>query len=131
MSSILKSEPLFNYFPCKFKNLSLTLAWILTAKLQYIKCLNDNEFLGYKDWRLPNELEVRSLSNSGIPSSERSNWLSTFGFYNFSSVYVQTWSSTVEDSYGYPIGIWVGGGHWDVTFQSGHAWPIRGGYFSD
>jgi hypothetical protein len=36
MSNILKSEPLFNYFPCNFKRLSLSLHLILTAKLQQI-----------------------------------------------------------------------------------------------
>ncbi len=34
MSNILKTEPLFNCFPCYFINLSLSLLFILTAKLQ-------------------------------------------------------------------------------------------------
>jgi hypothetical protein len=38
MSNILKSEPLFNYFPCDFKKLSLSLPRLLTAKLKLIFC---------------------------------------------------------------------------------------------
>ncbi|MHC4310758.1 MAG: Lcl C-terminal domain-containing protein, partial [Planctomycetota bacterium] len=85
-----------------------------SSAVAYIKCLNDNEYLGYNDWRLPNEIEVESLRNFGIPSSEKSNWLSNYGFYNFSSpyamhwsstVYVIPWSSTVEHPFGIAQGI--------------------------
>jgi hypothetical protein len=98
-----------------------------SSTVGYITCLNDNKYLGYDDWRLPNEIEVRSIRNYGVASSQNADWLSSYGFHNFSSVYVLTWSSTIEDTFTPPVGVWVGGGHWDFDFDFGHAWPVRGG----
>jgi len=42
--------------------------------LQFVRCLNDNKYLGQSDWRLPNLNELSSLSNAG---SDTYSWLST------------------------------------------------------
>lgn len=96
--------------------------------VNYIKCLNQNKYLGYDNWRLPNEFEINSLRNYGIPTSDKPAWLSGYGFNNLSPWGLH-WSSTVEDTNGFAVGVWVGGGHWDFEYQSGHAWPVRGGIY--
>ena len=42
------------------------------AALQFVRCLNDNQYLGQADWRLPNLNELSSLSNAG---SDTYSWL--------------------------------------------------------
>jgi len=57
-----------------------------TGALTYVKCLNDNKYLTFSDWRLPNILELRSLTNAGS-----TYWLSSQGFTSLQEEY---WSST-------------------------------------
>ena len=35
------------------------------SALDYVKCLNTNNYLGHNDWRLPNRKELRSLIHAG------------------------------------------------------------------
>ena len=58
--------------------------------LDYVTCLNANSYLGYKDWRLPNVNELKSLLNVG--ESDIIAWLITQGFNNIQSR--SYWSST-------------------------------------
>ena len=62
--------------------------------LDYIKCLNDNEYLGFKDWRLPNKNELRSL----LDYSERSPAIEDD--HPFISAGGMYWSSTTMGTYG-------------------------------
>ena len=41
--------------------------------LDYVKCLNTNNYLGHNDWRLPNRKELQSLVYAG--QSAQDNWL--------------------------------------------------------
>jgi hypothetical protein len=58
--------------------------------LDYVKCLNTNNYLGRKDWRLPNRNELRSLVHAG--QADNSNWLFLQGISNVQSG--SYWSST-------------------------------------
>jgi len=58
--------------------------------LDYVSCLNANNYLGQTDWRLPNMSELQSLVNRGQPS--QAAWLDSQGFVN--SVASSYWSST-------------------------------------
>ena len=57
--------------------------------LDYVTCLNGNNYLSHSDWRLPNVNELASLANAEAGSL--STWLGTQGFSSVQSTY---WSST-------------------------------------
>lgn len=63
------------------------------ATLNKIACLNDNLYLGYNDWRLPNFNEMSSLNNR--EESSPASWLtSSQGFQSFyADIY---WTSTTH-----------------------------------
>lgn len=93
--------------------------------LDYVKCLNTNNFLGTNDWRLPNRNELKSLVNHGQANS--SSWLNTNGFTDVQAS--NYWSST---SYSYAT--WNA---WSINMQDGavssiakkinhDVWPVRG-----
>ena len=58
--------------------------------LNYCVFLSYNNYLGYKDWRLPNVDELKSLVNYG--QSNPATWLDSQGFANTQSSFY--WSST-------------------------------------
>jgi hypothetical protein len=58
--------------------------------LNYVACLNTNNYLGHNDWRLPNLNELQSLMNDG--QSNQATWLDGLGFANTVPDYY--WSST-------------------------------------
>ncbi|MGD0844412.1 MAG: DUF1566 domain-containing protein [Geobacteraceae bacterium] len=60
--------------------------------LVYISCLNNNSYLGFTDWRLPNINELGSLLNFDVPHME--TWLGESGFINVQSWWY--WSSTSQ-----------------------------------
>ncbi len=60
------------------------------AALNYVACLNTQNYLGYSDWRLPNVNELESLSNAQV--SNLVTWLNGQGFSNVPNSFY--WSST-------------------------------------
>ncbi len=94
--------------------------------LDYVRCLNENRYLGRTDWRLPNRNELASLVNRGQPDTAA--WLNGVGFRNARAA--GYWSSTT-----YAPTPW---NSWGVNLHDGavtsfarkhaiNAWPVRGG----
>jgi Protein of unknown function (DUF1566) len=104
--------------------------------LDFIKCLNANNFAGSRDWRLPNANELESVVNTGVPDS--SAWLNSngFGFPGEQQTGVQPgpyWTSGSDASAPFPYSAWdVDLGRGDMpasTIKNGGArgvWPVRG-----
>ena len=67
-----------------------SLVW--QGALNYVKCLNTNNYLGYDDWRLPDTNELLSLGQAG--TSNGAEWLNDQGFQNLSTG--KYWSSTTD-----------------------------------
>ena len=79
----------------------------------YVDCLNDANFLGHDDWRVPNINELRSLVN--YSQQYPANWLRDQGFNNFQAD--NYWSSTISATTSIPDGeqLWS----WHVNFYDG------------
>lgn len=91
---------------------------------EYIECLNNNNYLGYSDWRLPNNKELLSLidhsqSNPALPPNNFS--LPDFRFYWTSDTYLSLYSSgwIVDMNTGLTI---------DANKNNNYVmvWPVRG-----
>jgi len=95
--------------------------------LNYIKTLNSSSYLGYKDWRLPNNNELASLANR--QQSDPSAWLNGQGFVNVQAD--RYWSGS-SDAFN-AVDAWsvsMSGSNMfsftktDYTF---YVWPVRSG----
>jgi hypothetical protein len=89
--------------------------------LDYVTCLNNNSYLGYTDWRLPNINDLRSLVNAG--EADIGTWLTTRGFNNVKGYY---WSSTsyVNSTYNKRSLKMDDGGEGSTN---SYVWPVRPG----
>jgi pimeloyl-ACP methyl ester carboxylesterase len=90
--------------------------------LDYVACLNANNYLGFTDWRMPNRNELISLINR--QQQDSGLWFEKVGFLNTYGVF---WASSSSDEYA-----------WDINFRENHVysnmknntmcvWPVHGG----
>jgi hypothetical protein len=107
----------------------------------YYRCLNENAFLGYRDWRMPNRQEFLSLVHYGLtyPTYEAGSrtWLAAQGFSGVEQEYPS--STTLNSAYydpqsgrsGYAFYLHLGiqDGRMDQSSKYGtyRTWPVRGG----
>ncbi len=70
--------------------------------LDYVKCLNTNNYRGHNDWRLPNRKELRSLINNDQVDSAA--WLNSQGFINvYSGIYLSSTNASYDDY----MNVWI------------------------
>ncbi len=93
--------------------------------LDYVACLNTNNYLGYTDWRLPNVIELGGLLNRELGNSRA--WLNTQGFNNVQSYFY--WSSTtvaIRPSSAWYISMWDGSMVSHIEpLDYYYVWPVR------
>lgn len=98
-----------------------------SGALDYIRCLNNNNFLGHNDWRLPNRAELSSVANFNAP--DPADWLIASGVLVNRS-WTQRWTSDSDitlPSFTPRNDI---GGNYPMTENKGssnNVWPVRGG----
>lgn len=94
--------------------------------LEYVNRLNQEKYLGFSDWRLPNLNEIASLVNQG--ESGNSTWLNSQGFSKVQPVPYWSSSTNVLNT-GTAWTVAMGEGRLQASGKSGTAyvWPVRGG----
>jgi hypothetical protein len=106
-----------------------SLTW--QGALDYVACLNANNYLGHSDWRLPNRREQRTLFDYGDTSWPPA--LAAPGL--FTNVALMYWTSTTYSPNRYGAWYvyaspWTSHVTWQVKSYSASVlgvWPVRGG----
>ena len=106
--------------------------------LDYVACLNTNNYLSHNDWRLPNVNELESLVHSGYneeictaPSTycaTNADWLDTQGFSNVQPGFY--WSSTTfAGATSVAWFVYMNSGYVSSVNKSNlfSVWPVRSG----
>lgn len=92
----------------------------------YIDCLNLNNYLGFKDWRLPDVSELGSLVSIGHENA--ATWLNTQGFSNVQDGFY--WSLTANSLSMNASAVNLHHGFafpFKKTANNYYVWPVRGG----
>ncbi|MBF0465192.1 MAG: DUF1566 domain-containing protein [Nitrospirae bacterium] len=99
-----------------------TMTWL--NAMGYIACLNNANYLGYNDWRLPTGEELVSITNEGeTPYCE---WLNGKGFTNVQPYWY--WSSTTFANFtglAWAVGMYDGNVYDDDKYSLNYVWPVR------
>ncbi|HBG05118.1 MAG: hypothetical protein A2075_24200 [Geobacteraceae bacterium GWC2_58_44] len=93
--------------------------------LDYVKCLNDNKFLGAGSWRMPNINEMGSLLNPVV--SDLPTWLNDSGFSNVQTGHYWSSSSGVRGNSAWYLDTSYSSLSTDPKWYSNYVWPVRGG----
>ncbi len=94
--------------------------------LDYIKKLNQENYQGHDDWRLPNVIELESLFHAG--QSNSADWLNGQGFSNVQAY--RYWSSSTyagsEIIYAWVVHMHDGYTSNGRMYDFYYVWPVRG-----
>ena len=91
--------------------------------LNYIACINTNNYLGHHDWRLPNINEIESIIHA---DTNNITWLATQGFNSVQALYWSSDSRFATPSYGWAMD-YSGRMAAGMKSSSYSVWPVRGG----
>lgn len=95
--------------------------------LDYVKCLNTNNYLGYNDWRLPNRKELYSLSHYG-QVNDTADWLNSQGFSNVQrTFYVSSTTYPAQLDCIFLVNVFGEIGVDGKNRTDYSVWPVRGG----
>jgi hypothetical protein len=97
--------------------------------LDFISCLNTNNYLDYDDWRLPNSKELRSLTDysrysPALPSNHPFPAYRFVGDYWTSTTYAATFP-TIGPSYAWVSDVRVGTVYSAAKSSGYYVWPVR------
>lgn len=98
-----------------------TLTW--EQSLDFIKTLNNQNYLGYSDWRLPNRLELESLQNKG--QNVTYTWLNEQGFLNATAGYWSSSNYANNQSGAWSVDLGLGGLGSGLKAGTYYVWPVR------
>jgi pimeloyl-ACP methyl ester carboxylesterase len=93
--------------------------------LDYVKCLNTNNYLGHNDWRLPNRKELESLVNTGQPNT--ANWLYSQGYNVTDNGYWSSSTSAYGTSNAWFVDMYAGYVYYFGKSNYFYVWPVRSG----
>jgi len=99
---------------------------IWQAALDYIECLNSNNYLGYSDWRLPIAAELSGLGKVILEENMTiAGWLNRQGFVNVQASYYWSYSVGADDIALAVDMLWNGYTHPLNMASNCYVWPVR------